>query len=65
MTEDKVDVLERIKKFHAHLDVCSQCRNYCFFLCPTGALLLKEAATGEQTPRVEYEEGGEHVKTTG
>ena len=44
MTED---VIERIKKFHAHLDGCERCRNQCFNLCPEGAKLLKYAATGE------------------
>ncbi len=34
-----------IKDFHIHLDTCSRCRNQCFNLCPTGATLLKEAAT--------------------
>ncbi len=38
---------ERIKTFHAHLDVCSQCERHPFALCPTGAKLLKSAATGE------------------
>lgn len=36
----------RIKKFHAHLDVCSQCERHPFDLCPEGARLLKYAATG-------------------
>jgi len=44
MTEDAV--YQRIDKFHAHLDICSQCRNHCFDLCPIGARLLREAATG-------------------
>ena len=47
MAEVKEDVYKRIDRFHAHLDVCSQCRNHCFELCPTGARLLKEAATGQ------------------
>jgi hypothetical protein len=38
----------RIKKFHAHLDVCSQCERHPFDLCPEGARLLKYAATGQQ-----------------
>jgi len=33
-----------IAEFHAHLDICSQCENQPFNLCPTGAALLKEAA---------------------
>ncbi|GAJ05584.1 unnamed protein product, partial [marine sediment metagenome] len=37
---------ERIDKFHAHLDICSQCRNHPFGLCPAGAKLLEEAAIG-------------------
>ncbi len=40
-------VLEKIKKFHAHLDICEQCRNHPFGLCSEGALLLKDA--GEPT----------------
>ena len=43
------DVFRRIRKFHGHLDVCGQCRNHCFFLCPVGATLLREAATGGAT----------------
>lgn len=40
------DATKRIKRFHAHLDVCTQCENHPFDLCPTGAKLLKYAATG-------------------
>ena len=39
-------VMDRIDKFHAHLDVCSQCEHHPFELCPIGASLLREAATG-------------------
>ena len=35
---DKADL------FCAHLDVCEQCRNHPFNLCPIGAVLLKSAA---------------------
>jgi len=45
MTEKAV--YQRIGKFHAHLDVCSQCENHPFSLCSVGARLLKEAATGQ------------------
>ncbi len=41
-------VYQRIDKFHSHLGICSQCRNHPFGLCPTGARLLKEAATGKE-----------------
>ena len=34
-----------IAEFHAHLDICSQCRDHPFNLCSAGAILLKEAAT--------------------
>lgn len=44
---DKTTVYQRIDKFHAHLDICSQCENHPFALCPIGAKLLKEAATGQ------------------
>lgn len=37
-------VHQRIAKFHAHLDICSQCEQHPFALCSIGAKLLKEAA---------------------
>ena len=40
-------IYEKIHKFHAHLDVCSQCEHHPFDLCPIGARLLKEAATAD------------------
>jgi len=46
-TEEHLTIYQRIDRFHAHLDICSQCRNNPFGLCSTGAKLLKEAATGE------------------
>jgi len=33
-------VRQRVDKFHAHLDVCTQCRNNPFGLCAVGAALL-------------------------
>ncbi|GAH83684.1 unnamed protein product, partial [marine sediment metagenome] len=45
-SSDKDEVHQRTKRFHAHLDVCSQCENHPWGLCATGARLLKEAATG-------------------
>jgi hypothetical protein len=33
-----------IDRFHAHLDVCEQCRNHPFNLCPLGDRLLHSAA---------------------
>lgn len=44
MTEVGVEI-DRIKLFHAHLDVCTQCERHPFDLCFTGAKLLREAAT--------------------
>ena len=44
--KENEDVYERIDKFHAHLDICSQCEHHPFNLCSTGAQLLREAATG-------------------
>lgn len=35
-------------RFHAHLDVCAQCRNNPMFLCVTGARLLRREAEGER-----------------
>lgn len=46
--------VERIKEFHKHLDVCRQCANHPFDLCPTGAKLLKEAALNEGEQVVLY-----------
>lgn len=37
MTEDELD-----RRFHKHLDGCSQCRNNPFGLCPVGARLLTQ-----------------------
>ncbi len=37
----------RIDRFHAHLDVCSQCERHPFDLCPIGVKLLRSAAMGE------------------
>lgn len=31
-------------RYHAHLDVCKQCREHPFALCRQGAELLKEVA---------------------
>jgi hypothetical protein len=32
------------RRFHDHLDVCRQCRNRPFDLCPTGDRLLRATA---------------------
>lgn len=50
MTEESV--YQRIDRFHAHLDVCSQCRNHPFGLCSVGARLLREAATAGMELRI-------------
>ncbi len=57
MSEQKQEQYDRIDKFHAHLDDCKQCRDHPFDLCPDGAKLLKEAATGvkEQEEVIEQE----------
>lgn len=34
--------------FHAHLDVCRQCREQPMNLCPAGAPLLRVAALGKE-----------------
>ncbi len=52
MAEPTQTTHERIDKFHAHLDICSQCEKHPFALCPTGAKLLKEAAVGEEEERI-------------
>ena len=39
-------------KFHEHLDGCRQCREEIFNLCPTGMVLLEDAAKdGEKMMR--------------
>ena len=38
---------KQVDKFHAHLDVCSQCRNSPFFMCPMGNLLLRLTVKGK------------------
>ena len=53
----RAEQLKLIDKFHAHLDVCAQCRNQCFNLCPTGAKLLKEAATYQKPQLIKELEG--------
>lgn len=39
------ETMKKINQFHEHLDVCKQCENHPFDLCPIGANLLKSAAT--------------------
>ena len=36
-------------KFHAHLDICEQCREHPFDLCREGSRLLEEAASDSVT----------------
>lgn len=36
-----------VDAFHTHLDVCKQCREHPFQLCPVGAVLLAAAASKE------------------
>jgi hypothetical protein len=43
---------EMIDRFHVHLDVCKQCRDHPFELCPTGAELLKGAAMSATQDRI-------------
>jgi hypothetical protein len=45
---EKESDLERITKFHKHLDICSQCRNHPFDLCKDGVILLKYTAIGDK-----------------
>jgi hypothetical protein len=37
-------------KFHDHLDVCKQCREHPFGLCPIGAAALQQEATETLNP---------------
>ncbi len=41
----KNHVSQVIDDFHAHLDICYQCRNHPMNLCPTGALLIQRVAS--------------------
>jgi hypothetical protein len=42
-------VTDEIDAFHAHLDVCRQCRDHPFQLCRTGAeLLVKAGASADR-----------------
>ena len=43
MNEAQKKAEAEIEKFHAHLDVCKQCRDHPFDLCPVGAPLLMAA----------------------
>jgi hypothetical protein len=36
---------EMIDKFHCHLDMCTQCEQHPFDLCPIGAALIKKAGS--------------------
>ena len=37
-------------RFHSHLDVCRQCEQQPFNLCPSGLRLLTEAVTNDGKP---------------
>jgi hypothetical protein len=39
-----------VEKFHAHLDVCKQCREHPFALCPVGERLLTGQAQDRENP---------------
>jgi hypothetical protein len=42
VTANPLDQLEETRvAFHAHLDVCEQCREHPFALCPKGAAILE------------------------
>ncbi len=44
-------------RFHAHLDICTQCRENPMMLCRIGAVLLSRAATEDMpTPKDETNE---------
>jgi len=43
MAEHEQPELSGIDRFHAHLDICEQCREHPFQLCPTGVLLITSA----------------------
>lgn len=40
---------DQVDAFHAHLDVCRQCREHPFAICPNGYKLLVDAATTAPT----------------
>jgi hypothetical protein len=37
--------LDKGEPFHAHLEVCAQCRDHPFDLCPTGATAIRVQAS--------------------
>ena len=41
-----ISITDSMKRFHAHLDACKQCRDNPFGLCKTGEALL--VATSEE-----------------
>lgn len=47
---DQVRADEPAAPYHAHLDVCPQCREHPFDQCATGALLLRTAVDASDRP---------------
>jgi hypothetical protein len=42
-----------INKFHDHLDICKQCREHPFDLCPVGVAAMRNAAAAIHSTRVD------------
>jgi hypothetical protein len=53
--------ITRIDLFHAHLDLCSQCKNNPFNLCSIGATLLLQAW---KNPSKEIKKNASNVSNT-
>jgi len=60
----KTTEMDGIDRFHAHLDVCEQCREHPFDLCRVGGRLLHEGVVFSIEEKVEHKvdwSGGEPV----
>lgn len=51
-----VNVTDPMDAFHAHLDICQQCRDNPFALCAEGSKLLHQAATKQPDDQPQGEE---------
>jgi len=53
--------LQGANKFHAHLDVCAQCREHPFNLCLEGHSILMDAIQGLEGPE-NLVDAGENIR---
>lgn len=55
--------LPKVNQFHDHLDVCAQCANNPFALCPRGAKLLGQSV--EEVATLDEREVERQLERTG